>query len=91
MLCLEAQDALNGPSDSTHDFGEVFTLSDGTKLVDDCLTSDERDLICGTNIVYTGAFIIGSIALMLKGYRRIRGTNFGDILVAQAVHLDSEL
>jgi hypothetical protein len=53
MLYLDPQDALNGPSDSANDFGEVFTLPDGTQLV-----NDERDLICGTCIVYTGAFIV---------------------------------
>jgi hypothetical protein len=57
MLSLGAQDTLNGPSDSAHDFGEVFTLSDGTKLVDDCLTDNECDLISGTYIIYTGVFV----------------------------------
>jgi hypothetical protein len=57
MEHIEAQDALNGPSDSAHDFGEVFTLSDGTKFMDDCLVDTERDFICGTYIVYTGMFI----------------------------------
>jgi hypothetical protein len=69
MECLDAQDALNGPSDSAHDFGEFFSLPDGTKVIDDCLTENERDLISGVYIVYTGAFVVYlSVVLILKVY-----------------------
>jgi hypothetical protein len=54
MECLDPEVALVGPSDSANDFGEVFPLADGTKLVDDHLADDELDHICGTYIVYTG-------------------------------------
>jgi hypothetical protein len=57
MSVLGPQDALVGPSDLANDFGKVFSLPDGTMLVDDCLLDEERDLICGTYIVYTGTFL----------------------------------
>jgi len=56
--CLDVQLAVNGPSDFANDFGDVVRLPDGTELVDDSFAIDARDLICGTYIVYTGAFII---------------------------------
>jgi hypothetical protein len=66
MQYLDPRDALDGPSDSACDFGGVVYLPDGTKLVDDCLVNNERDLICGTYIVYTGAFILCLYCLMLR-------------------------
>ena len=66
MEYLDPRDALDGPSESACDFGEVVHLPDGTKLVDDCLTNDERDLICCSYIVYTGAFILCLTCLDIK-------------------------
>ena len=59
MEHLDSQDALRGPSDSANDFGDSISLPNGTELVDDSLTDDERDLICGTYIIYTG-LLLGS-------------------------------
>jgi hypothetical protein len=61
MHCLYTQDALRGPSDCAHNFGDIFRLSDGTELMDDSLTNDECDLICSTYNVYTGVQLYASI------------------------------
>jgi hypothetical protein len=54
MEYLDPQAAISGPSDYANDFGERISLPDEGTFVDDSLTEDERDLICGTYAVYTG-------------------------------------
>jgi hypothetical protein len=89
MEVLDAEDALKGPSDSANDFGDIFSLPDGTRLVDDCLNDDERDLICGTYVAYTGASTpYLRIVLYLKVYYRTKGPKVSQVLVAQAVYVD---
>jgi hypothetical protein len=51
---LDPQVAVSGPSDSANDFGDRISLPEGETFVDDSLSEDERDLICGTCVVYTG-------------------------------------
>lgn len=54
MEALEANDALQGPSDIVYSHGCSITSSTGTRLWDDDLTQDESELICGVYKVYTG-------------------------------------
>jgi hypothetical protein len=52
---MGAESALLEPSPSAHVFGDVLTSPGGLEFVNDRLTEDEMDLLCGKYCVYTGA------------------------------------
>jgi hypothetical protein len=45
---------LQGPSTLAHEFGDLVTDPAGKQFVDDTLSEDEMDLICGKYVMYTG-------------------------------------
>jgi hypothetical protein len=57
MECLDPHVAVLGPSDSANDFGDRILLPDGGTLVDDSLTDNERNLICGVYAGKAGSFV----------------------------------
>jgi hypothetical protein len=67
--------ALMGPSDTVAHFGDVLQSPDGP-LVDDSLTEEELNLICGVYDVYTGeltsVFMIFPRLILVSGPRGMR-------------------
>jgi hypothetical protein len=51
---------LRGPSPSAHATGNIFTAPNGAEFVNDRLTEEEMDMLCGKYQVYTGSSIIFS-------------------------------
>src|SRR5215471_869346 len=51
---IGAEVALRGPSTHAHEFGDLVTDPSGKQFVDDALSDEEMDLICGKYIIYTG-------------------------------------
>jgi hypothetical protein len=54
---LGAEVALRGPSPSAHEFGNIVTSPSGSQFVDDQLTVDEMDMLCGKYNCYTGSSV----------------------------------
>jgi hypothetical protein len=54
---LGAEVALRGPSPSAHEFGDIVTSPSGSQFVDDQLTAEEMDMLCGKYSCYTGSSV----------------------------------
>jgi len=51
---IGAEAALQGPTMHAHEFGDLVTDPAGKQFVDDALSEDEMDLLCGKYVIYTG-------------------------------------
>jgi hypothetical protein len=71
---LGADVAMLGPSSSAHEWGDVVTAPDGTQFVDDTLSQEEMDFICGKYYVYTGKSYIYILCLCFQIVCSGRGT-----------------
>jgi hypothetical protein len=61
MDVLGAEAVLRGPTPSAQVFGRMFTSTSGTQYVNDRLTEEEMDLLCGKYTIYTGSSNIFSL------------------------------
>jgi hypothetical protein len=58
--------AMLGPSSSAQEYGDVVTAPNGLQFVDDTLSQEEMDFICGKYIVYTGKLHIYVFFLIIS-------------------------